>query len=1125
MSRFFSKSPLAPLAALLALSGSAPALASTYRWNVNASGSWTDPGNWVCESGCPGTFFTSAGDTAKFTTAITAARTVTIPTGVDVTVTRIVFDAGSAYTIAASGTGRLVLDAGAGSLSRLDVTNANGDGAHRITAPILVQNDPLQVAVDSSATLRLSGVLSGTPAVSFTSGTARIDGASANTNGGTVTVSGGVLELAKTGGVAPSGGGFVVGDDAGGVGADVLRLVTSLDLGAVQVRSSGRFDLDGQTSKPSQLSLLGAVGAPAQVSTGTGTLLLPASDVIAVSIFGTLTGRLDLRGVQGTLSIAAGAFVEPVQLTVDGVIANGSLKILGSGAVRFAGALANTYTGSTTVTSVHLQLGKTGGALSVPGPVVLQGGRVTLLQSNQIGDASSVSLDATSEFVLGAFSDVVGSLALETTSSSASEVAVASGALGLGGDVSVTATASGQTATISGGGTLDLGGGTRVFTVGANAALDVSLSVDDGGLTKTGPGPLLLSGSQPNAYTGPTTVTQGRLRLAKSPGVNAFGGALVVGDGSAGTQDEVVVETNEQIPNGATISVRQNAQLRVAQGVTESVGPLALETGQAGLSGAVVSLFRATLVLAGDVDVLVTGAGDGPVAFIGTVVAPGPSTLDLGGGTRTFTVADGAASVELGLGCRVANGSVVKKGPGTMDLAALGGDGNTYAGRTDVQEGALRLSVLSGGAALNGPLVVSGLVDATASNQFAGSPAVAIGATGRLEIAGSNSIGALTLATGAADAAEVALDSGATLALGGDVAVAGGGATGAAITGSGGAQLALGAATRTFTVADGPAASDLVVSPIVAGAAGLTKAGAGSLSLTGASTYPGTTTLNAGTLAVAGGSLASSVFGSAGTLVLSGGGAVGGVSLGGTAVLAPGGDGGSPVGTATGLFLSAGTTYRARLDGATTGQFSRVTVNGPVNVTGAALELTGAYAPAAGDRFTLVENDGTDAVTGTFASLPQGATRMFGGRQVRASYVSNSGNDVALDALVRGLFPLTPCRLVDTRNPNGPLAGPVLGAASERVFPLSSSACGVPLDAHAISVNVTAVSPAADGFLRMDRGDALAPGTSVVSFRVGKTRANNAITRISEDGQASLRLRNESLGDVHVVVDVNGYFR
>ena len=85
-----------------------------------------------------------------------------------------------------------------------------------------------------------------------------------------------------------------------------------------------------------------------------------------------------------------------------------------------------------------------------------------------------------------------------------------------------------------------------------------------------------------------------------------------------------------------------------------------------------------------------------------------------------------------------------------------------------------------------------------------------------------------------------------TLTLGGNVTVTdnAGGTAGATIS----CPVALGA-TRTITVADdGTAANDLTVSGIVSTTGSLTKAGAGTLLLSRANTYIGTTTVSEGTL-------------------------------------------------------------------------------------------------------------------------------------------------------------------------------------------------------------------------------------------------------------------------------------
>lgn len=115
-------------------------------------------------------------------------------------------------------------------------------------------------------------------------------------------------------------------------------------------------------------------------------------------------------------------------------------------------------------------------------------------------------------------------------------------------------------------------------------------------------------------------------------------------------------------------------------------------------------------------------------------------------------------------------------------------------------------------------------------------------------------------------------------------------------------------------------------------------------------------------------------------------------------------------------------------------------------------------------------------------------------------------------------YTLTPCRLLDTR-----LAPPAVAAGGERVV-TAASQCGISAGAKAVSLNVTAVAPAAAGNLRFFPGDAVAPNASTLNFTAGRTRANNAIVMLASSGSGTLAVRNSSTASVDVVIDVNGYF-
>jgi len=124
-----------------------------------------------------------------------------------------------------------------------------------------------------------------------------------------------------------------------------------------------------------------------------------------------------------------------------------------------------------------------------------------------------------------------------------------------------------------------------------------------------------------------------------------------------------------------------------------------------------------------------------------------------------------------------------------------------------------------------------------------------------------------------------------------------------------------------------------------------------------------------------------------------------------------------------------------------------------------------------------------------------------------------------------GYFTVAPCRIVDTRNPNGPLGGPALPPAATRTFDVVASPCGIPLTAQAISANVTITAPAMPGYLTLFPADVTKPLVSSINFQTGQTRANNVILPISNDGTGSIEVFNGSSGTVQFILDVNGYFR
>jgi uncharacterized repeat protein (TIGR03803 family) len=122
-----------------------------------------------------------------------------------------------------------------------------------------------------------------------------------------------------------------------------------------------------------------------------------------------------------------------------------------------------------------------------------------------------------------------------------------------------------------------------------------------------------------------------------------------------------------------------------------------------------------------------------------------------------------------------------------------------------------------------------------------------------------------------------------------------------------------------------------------------------------------------------------------------------------------------------------------------------------------------------------------------------------------------------------GYFSVTPCRIIDTRSPDGPLGGPALQAGASRDFTLAG-ACGIPKSAAAIAVNVTATEPGAPGSLTLYSAGSARPATSTINYGDGQTRANNATLSPNSNGTITVRC-NQGSGTVHFVLDVNGYFQ
>ena len=168
---------------------------------------------------------------------------------------------------------------------------------------------------------------------------------------------------------------------------------------------------------------------------------------------------------------------------------------------------------------------------------------------------------------------------------------------------------------------------------------------------------------------------------------------------------------------------------------------------------------------------------------------------------------------------------------------------------------------------------------------------------------------------------------------------------------------------------------------------------------------------------------------------------------------------------------------------------------------------------------------------------PDGRTKanaavLPGGYQGWVSVFATDTTDVILDISgyftapgsdTSGFRPLAPCRVVDTRERNGPRNGPYLQANQVRDFPVGNSPCMQGFQARAFSFNFTVVPHPAGhplGYLTVWPTGQSQPATSLINNSTGTVVANAAIVQNGQGGKISVFTTD----DTDLVVDINGFF-
>lgn len=890
------------------------------------SGSWTNSfPNWTdaaatnnsAWSGAFGVFGGTAGtvtvdDAILFTGAqfMTDGYEIAAGTGTlsaDSPLTNIRVDPGVAATISAGigGSGGLVKnDAGtlilSGTNGYAGATNVLGGTLVALNGGALPMTSNVNVAAGATLDIRADqsiGGLNGAGGV-LLGANLTTGGLNANDSFGGVASGSGGLTKTGTGTLTLGGANAYLG--ATEVNAGTLQLDGSV-AGAVNVASGAT--LSGSGSAGGVVTIadgahLAAGGAGAGTLT-TGGLVLSAGSVLDMGL-----GAPNVAGVSDRIQVNG-------DLTLDGTLNVTDLGGFGVGVYRLID-----YTGA--LTDNGLAIGALPAGSNVP-HINLQtsvGNQINLVYDNivpeiQFWDGAGTSAN-------GAVGGGSGSWTSARTNWTDANGAVndswggrfavfqgPAGTVTVDGAISITGMQfmTGGYVIAAGTGTLSLADAQTNIRVDPGVAATISAGIGgNGGINKLDTGTLILSGV--NSYAGATIVAGGILRAG-------VGGAL---------------------PTGTSVTIATGATLDLA--ASQTIAGLA-GTGSVTLSGGS----------------LTTGGGNTDTRYAGTISGSGGLTK---AGSGVFTLAGansytGATNVSAGT-LRLDGGSTA--GGGALSVAS----GATL----DVNGGTVAAGTLSGAGRVllgSGSLSAGGTTNSSFTGVISGTGSLVKTGTGTLTLGAANTYSGGTTVTGGTLAAGIANPFGSgvlTVTAPGAVNLANFATTVGGLAGDG--NIALGSAVLTVNSVNSSSYSG-----VLSGTGRLVKSGAGTLTLNGASTYTGSTTINEGLLVV-NGSLA-------GTLTIGANGRLGGSgrtgSLSVTGTVAPGNSIGT-LNVAGSLTFAAGSTYQVEVS--PTGISDQIIATGAVTINGGSVSvLTGGatnFLPLT--TYTILSGS---SVTGTFGSV------------------------------------------------------------------------------------------------------------------------------------------------------------
>lgn len=563
-----------------------------------------------------------------------------------------------------------------------------------------------------------------------------------------------------------------------------------------------------------------------------------------------------------------------------------------------------------------------------------------------------------------------------------------------------------------------------------------------GDITWDGGGGITYAGGSPNTFSGTTHVRSASFHLSKTAGVNAIAGPLVLEPGSS--LFEARLEADEQISDSAPVTIRDNRQL-YSSGWDETIGSLILSNGAVTLTTGTLTLKGSVTSLGNDYIYNIISLGGAtrtffvaPTASLGiySPMVNGGATAGVnfnGGtvnlyGTNAFTGAMQITNATIFVYNNFAFGStaggtfVDSNSVIVLQSKNVVGESLSLAGRVDcfgtnfwtgnvtmlpggtfncIGGHELTLSgVVSGGGKLTkdglGKLVLAG----SAANTYTGgtelkqgylvlSKTNATAIPGSLRFVGSDHFRQVDLVfpNQIANTSAVTMTDGCFLRLNNNSESIG---SLAGEFGPVGSTMQVDLGTGVLTNGTDNTSTTYAGSIVGTGPLSLVKTGTGIFTFTGSSTASGTNVVNQGTLLVNGTCT--------GPVIVSSPGRLGGIGKVGHATsnsgnVIPGYL--SPGSLSTGnLALNNTTTlYFVRLDTATNDSLN---VSGSVAINHAQLVPSATYGGYVGKKFTIIANDGADAVTGTFNGLPEGGTIAIGSQEYQISYHGGTGNDVVL---------------------------------------------------------------------------------------------------------------------------------